>query len=80
MEWGWHKCGEGFVPMKTTLPPVPEKLMKVIRCSCKSDCSTLKCSCKKNNIECTPACGHCRGVSCTNSMQMDCDENEDEIL
>jgi len=40
MEWGWHKCGEGFVLIKTTLPP--EKLMKVIRCSCESDCSTLR--------------------------------------
>jgi hypothetical protein len=80
MEWGWNKCGKGFVPIKTILHPAPDKLIKFIRCCCQSDCSTLKCSCKKNNLECTPAYGHCRGMSCTNSMQMACDENEDEIV
>ena len=50
----------------TSLPPAPEHLLKVIRCNCKSDCSTLICSCKKHNIECTPACGNRKGSGCTN--------------
>lgn len=68
-EWGWQKCDEGFVPVEATLPPAPEGLLRVIRCNCQVDCSTLRCTCKKNNIECTPACGSCRGSSCTNSIQ-----------
>lgn len=80
INWGWQKCDEGFLPIQTTLPPAPENLLKVIKCNCHGDCSTLRCTCKKNNLECTPACGHCRGSSCINSVQMHCEEDEDDIL
>ena len=79
-EWGWQECPEGFVPLQTTLPPAPEQLLQVIRCNCKADWSTLRCSCKKHNIECTPACGSCRGSGCTNTLQMQCDDNEDDVI
>lgn len=60
-EWGWQKCDKGFVPIQIILPPAPEKLLQVIRCNCQVDCITLRCTCKKNNIECTPMYGKCRG-------------------
>ena len=60
-DWGWQKSGEGFVPIQTSLAPAPEKMLCVIRCNCQSDCHTMRCICKKHNIECTPACGNCRG-------------------
>lgn len=65
-DWGWQECDGGFVPLQTSLPPAPEHLLKVIRCNCQTDCSSLRCSCKKHNIECSPACGNCKGTSCTN--------------
>ena len=75
-DWGWQECDEGFVPIQTSLPPAPEHLLKVIRCNCQTDCSTLKCTCKRHNIECTPACGNCRGSGCTNTFH-DNDEDDD---
>ena len=45
------------MPLQTSLLPTPEHLLQVIRCNCQTDCSTLRCSCKKHNIECTHACG-----------------------
>jgi len=66
-DWGWQECEEGFVPIQTSLPPAPEHLLQVIRCNCKTDCSTLRCSWKKHNIECSPACGDCMGAGCTNT-------------
>ena len=75
-DWGWQKCDEGFVPLQTDLPPAPEHLLRVIRCNCKTDCSTLRCSCKKHNIECTPACGNCKGTGCTNVSY---DNDSDDI-
>ena len=33
-----------------------------------------RCSCRKNNIKCTPMCGTCKGVSCTNHQE--CVEGE----
>ena len=77
-EWGWQLCDEGFVPLQTALAPAPENLLRIIRCSCLTDCSTLRCTCKKHNIECTPACGNCRGSGCTNSLQMSCDDDGDD--
>ena len=67
IDWGWQECEEGFVPLQTSLPPAPEHLLRVIRCNCQTDCSTLRCSCKKHNIECTLACGNCKGTGCTNT-------------
>ena len=34
----------------------------------KADCSTMKCTCKKHNIDCKPACGNCRGSGCLNTQ------------
>ena len=43
-----------------------------------TDCSTLRCTCKKHNIECSPACGNCRGSGCTNILQLPCGDDEDD--
>ena len=59
-DWGWQKCNEGFVPLRTVLPPAPEKMLRVIRCNCQSECQT-KSTCKKHNIHCTLAWGNCSG-------------------
>ena len=76
-DWGWRECEEGFVPLQTSLPPAPEHLLQIIRCNCQTDCSTLRCSCKKHNIECNPACGNCKGTGCTNiSHDNDTDDVE----
>ena len=76
-DWGWRECEEGFVPLQTSLPPAPEHLLQIIRCNCQTDCSTLRCSCKKHNIECNPACGNCKGTGCTNiSYDNDTDDVE----
>ena len=75
-DWGWQECDEGFVPLQTSLPPAPEHLLKVIRCNCQADCSTRRCTCKRHNIECTPACGNCRGSGCANVLH-DNDEDDD---
>ncbi|KAK6181967.1 hypothetical protein SNE40_009742 [Patella caerulea] len=63
-EWGWLLVGN----RTTDLPPVPEDLLRVIRCNCKTDCDTRRCTCRKHGLDCSAACGECRGVSCTNSF------------
>lgn len=66
-DWGWHIDDNKLLPVKGTLPPAPEKLLKIIKCNCKINCDTMRCSCRKHGIECSSACGECRGVSCLNS-------------
>ena len=37
-----------------------------VRCKCKMECTSKKCSCLKHGLKCVTACGNCRG-DCTNS-------------
>ena len=54
------------MPLFTDLPPAPDDLLKIIRCNCHTDCSTMRCTCKKYNVKCSPAIGNCKGTACTN--------------
>lgn len=48
------------------LPPVPEKLLQIIRCNYKHNCDRKRCSSRKHGLDCSVVCGECRGVSCSN--------------
>ena len=59
-----------MLPVKTSLPPAPEKLLKVIRYNCKTTCDTKKCTCRKYGLECSNASGDCKRISCSNSLRL----------
>ena len=78
-DWGWELVKDHLLPVKADLPPAPEKLLQIIRCNCKQNCDTKRCSCRKHGLDCSVGCGECRGVSCSNSAglaDIDIDENE----
>lgn len=66
-EWGWKKTGDLFLPCTTEKDPAPKELLRVIRCNCTAGCDTKRCSCRKHGIDCSPACGECHGLHCSNS-------------
>lgn len=68
--WGWAIDNGKCLPLKTTLLPAPEELLKIIRCKCKSNCDTNRCTCKKHGLECSIGCSECMGVNCQNSSTM----------
>ena len=68
---------EGLKRVQTDLPPAPDELLRMIRCNCQTDCSTLRCTCKKHNVKCSPACGNCRGSDCINSDWLTYEEDVD---
>ena len=49
--WGWKVVHNPFEPITTDQNAAPDTLLSIIRCKCKSDCSTLRCSCKNKLIE-----------------------------
>ncbi|KAJ8398451.1 hypothetical protein AAFF_G00427060 [Aldrovandia affinis] len=51
-EWGWKESDGGLVPVQTDLPPAPLELLRVIRCTCKTDCSSLRIYRSLVNMEC----------------------------
>ena len=77
-EWGWIRRGKFLLPKLMSQSPAPANLMKLIKCNCKTGCAAnSQCSCRKNNIKCTPMCGTCKGVSCVNHQES---EEGDDIL
>ena len=52
-------------------------IQNLISCSCETRCSTNKCSCKKNNIQCMSFCSGCRGSECLNSKTEEFKHDED---
>ncbi|CAG2195139.1 unnamed protein product [Mytilus edulis] len=77
-DWGWHVEDNKLLPIRALLPPAPEKLLRIIRCNCKLNCDTKRCSCRKHGIDCSPACGECRGMNCSNTSNItEADELDD---
>ena len=73
--------GEGWKSTHDDRPTaLTEDLLRIIRCNCTTDCSTARCSCRKHNLECSPACGQCRGVGCCNSSVADSSEDDDDDI
>ncbi len=73
-DWGWKESDGTLIPVTTDLDPAPNELLRIVTCNCLTECSTLRCSCKKH---CSVACGNCRGSGCCNSNpEMDFDETE----
>jgi len=76
-DWGWHVLDGRFMPIMTDWPAAPPEILDVVCCSCKKDCSTKKCTCKKHGLPCTAIWGECRGTSCTNSQLPDLSDEYD---
>ena len=71
-KWGWqiHKGqdSEKLKPIRMQKDAAPESLLKLVKCNCHGKCDKNTCSCRKNGLLCTLACGHCKGISCTNAV------------
>eukprot|EP00794_Sanderia_malayensis_P014567 gene14567-16069_t len=79
--WGWVNKSEKLFPITTSLPPTPAKFLEMIKCACKANCDTRRCTCRKNTLQCSTAGSECHGASCLNSANIDIDnivEPEDD--
>ena len=45
-----------------SLCPIPDACLEVIPCSCKTQCHTRRCKCRRNGIQCT-ALYYCRSIN-----------------
>lgn len=76
-DWGWKMSGCNLIPIMTDMDVAPKALLEVIKCSCKTGCSTMRCSCRKADLNCSRACGECRGL-CTNKSAIEQDDSSTE--
>lgn len=66
-DWGWVVPEGASHPICTDIPPVPENILKATKCGCKGTCSSMRCTCRKNGIECSSVCNGCKGCNCFNA-------------
>ena len=78
LKWGWDRTDNMLLPIKTHLQPAPDDLLKIIRCQCKSNCDSKRCTCRKHGLECSSGCRECQGISCSNAQEFDLDIYDDE--
>lgn len=54
---GYHKESDGRLkPTMTDALPAPKTIIEMVSCQCKTDCSSVRCSCRTNNLSCTDLC------------------------
>ena len=51
-DWGWKESDGALIPVTTDLAPAPNERLQIVRCNCQTDCSTLRCSCRKHGLNC----------------------------
>jgi hypothetical protein len=44
-DWGWSIENNICVPIRSSLPPAPDELLKKIYCRCKTNCDSKRCNC-----------------------------------
>ena len=93
----WRNCADrnppdldpeyhGFVKDGDSLKPVPDEILRVVKCGCTSTfpCQSTSCSCHKAGMPCTEFCkccgetGHCFNPNTKHSEDDSDDDNDDD--
>ena len=67
------------MPILTDEPPAPEAVFEMSLCKCKTDCSTMRCKCKKNSLVCTEMClcTGCKNITVDKDLERPIVHNDD---
>lgn len=80
-QYGWDLIEGCLKAVLTPLPPAPTAVIHLVKCSCaKTRCSSNRCKCKQNGLNCTELC-NCSddGEPCENACQSaDADDDKDD--
>ena len=77
-DWGWKITNDQVFPVATDLPPAPESLLQLIRCKCSSDCSSMRCICRKNGMQCSPPVATAKGLRAQILQTLDYESEDSE--
>ena len=53
---GFNLEGDQLVPIMMSKHPIPDAVLAVVTCDCRSDCNTNRCGCRKAKLKCTLVC------------------------
>ena len=81
LKYGWTQTTNGLEPTHVAdgVELVPEALLKLIKCACKSQipCKDNRCGCRHASMTCTVFCGCNESCQNTPISQNDCDDDSD---
>lgn len=60
VKFGWFQKSTTLRPIATNLPAAPIDILSKIRCGCKGECDSNRCSCFCAGFKCTSACKACK--------------------
>ncbi len=78
LNFGWAERNCILRAVTTQMPTAPAGILSNIRCGCKGDCSTNRCTCFKVGFKCSSACKVCAGSSCSNQPPIEEDSDIEE--
>jgi hypothetical protein len=79
-EFSWESIDGCLRPTYCTLPPAPEALLSLRKCSCSSGCKTNACGCVKNKLVCTDLCqcvDNCKNIEDSRLTTAEDDDYDD---
>ncbi|KAK2146284.1 hypothetical protein LSH36_619g01000, partial [Paralvinella palmiformis] len=68
LEWGWKMTDGKMTPVHPDLDAALEYLIKLVRCTCKVDCSKMECGYRSISLACTVPCSESTSV-CANGNE-----------
>ena len=77
-EWGWKRKDNELFPIVNYQNAAPVSILKILRCNCQTECLTMRCSCRKNGLPCSYACGLCQETNCFNQGDVISEEEFEE--
>ena len=79
LDWGWKIENGKLIPIMTDQQAAPDSLLNVIRCKCKTGCTSNLCSCRKNGLMCVSHCTNCHGLGCSNAEVVSENDSDDDF-
>ena len=84
LENGFFKDKDGQLkPTTTEVLPAPKAIVEMVRCQCKSDCSSARCSCRTKNLSCTDLCqcgSQCENDEDSQDVTYESDDDDDDNM
>ena len=77
LNWGWVMKNQIYAPIMTDIEAGPQDILNIIRCGCKGPCEQ-RCSFPKAGLNCMSSCKECHGVTCSNTIIDQPEDNDDE--
>ena len=77
--YGWDLVNGHFQPVMTSLPPAPDAVTNLVKCSCaQTRCANNHCKCRKNGLRYTDLCNCSDDEPCENWEETPLTDDGDE--